>query len=515
MSNLTPNKKIFVRTVLLIILAELLSFLGYYYPAINFLTFFAIIILVISASLYRLEYGSYLTLTELFIGSFGYLFYYEASGAKISIRLALWLIIISVWLAKTIALWIKTKKLSMVFFKSKYFAYLIILSIFIIWGLTNGLLNGNSLSNLFFDFNNWLYWLLIFPIFSVLPDDKNIKIIKQIFLAAITWLSLKTIMLAYFFSHNFNGFTIDLYRWVRESGVGEITQLQIGFSRIFMQSHLFVLIGFFIVSLYLLKLIIYGANQADNKAKTAPDPSKKIIIAHVCFLSLFLTAIIISFSRSFWVGLVAGGIFVWLVAIFKFKIKFKRFIVFNLIILLSIFFSLVLFAATIRFPFPGTYGGFNPAELLSQRATQLTSEAGVASRWQLLPVLWQKISASPVLGYGFGSTITYRTSDPRILTANPPGLYTTYAFEWGWLDVWLKLGLFGLLAYLSLFIKIIYDGLKINSYFSWSLVAGLVVLIAVNMFSPYINHPLGIGYLIITFCLINFLNTAKIKKPYV
>ena len=54
------------------------------------------------------------------------------------------------------------------------------------------------------------------------------------------------------------------------------------------------------------------------------------------------------------------------------------------------------------------------------------------------------------MGRGFGATVTYQTRDPRILADNGSGEYTTYAFEWGWLDIWLKLGIFGLAAYFLL-----------------------------------------------------------------
>ena len=31
---------------------------------------------------------------------------------------------------------------------------------------------------------------------------------------------------------------------------------------------------------------------------------------------------------------------------------------------------------------------------------------------------------------GFGTSVTYETSDPRALETNPDGLFTTYSFEW-------------------------------------------------------------------------------------
>ena len=96
---------------LFIILAEIISFAGYLFPAINVSAFFVISLLTLILSLYRLEYGLAILLIELFIGSKGYLFYFASNGLTISLRIALWLIIISVWLGQTINSWIKNKKL--------------------------------------------------------------------------------------------------------------------------------------------------------------------------------------------------------------------------------------------------------------------------------------------------------------------------------------------------------------------------------------------------------------------
>ena len=537
MSTSTKNYK---NIIFIIILAEILSFLGYYYQPVNFIAFFVIAILTFVLSLRRLEYGLYILLTELLIGSFGYLFYFETGGFKISLRIALWLIIMSVWLASAIIKLAKTKKLELAFFRSSYLFYFIALAIFIVWGMISGLLQNNFLSNNFFDANNWFYFLLVFPIFSVLRADDSIKIIKQIFFASIGWLSVKTIILAYIFSHSFNYFILDLYLWVRRSGVGEITQVVPGFSRIFMQSHIFVLIGFFILLFYLLKLttaiarsapflsssgcpaldaggdtgIKKGGAQINLDSRFRGNDKREMVARndkksefYICFLllTLFLSAIIISFSRSFWLGLAAGGLFISLAAIFKLKTDIKKFIYFNLMTLGAVILSLALTFLIIKFPYPAPSGGFDATNLLSERVTQIANEAGASSRWQLLPPLWQNIKSSPVLGQGFGATVTYFSSDPRVLATNPKGEYTTYAFEWGWLDIWLKLGIFGLLAYLILLVKIIYDGLKINSYYSLSLAAGLFVILAVNITSPYANHPLGIGYLIVIAAIIDNL----------
>lgn len=511
MGILAPN--FFRNTLALVFLAELLSFLGYFYQIVNAISFFTLAILTTWLSLRRVEYGIYVLLAELFIGSFGYIFYLPIGGATISIRLALWLIIMSVWLAKTIVNGIKNKKINVDFFDSVYAKYFLTLLTFVGWGAIRGFLNGNAVNNIFFDFNNWLYLLLIFPVFSAIKNEKFLKNTARIFFSCITYLAFKTFILAYVFSHNFGASAFDLYRWLRLSGLAEITRVQPGFSRIFGQSQIFILTGFFIIFFYFIGNLI----NKNNKSETPSAPAISPIIA-IPILSLFLSSIITSFSRSFWLGLVIGLSFVFILMLFNFKIKTLS--VFFSLSFASLTLSLLLILMAVKFPYPKPYASFNSAELFGQRATEIRNEAGASSRWQLLAPLLEKIKTAPLLGRGFGQTVTYKTNDPRILASNPSGQYTTYAFEWGWLDVWLKLGLFGMLAYLILFFKIIKDaltiGLKLDNatnlkipFYFLGITVSLIVLIIVNVFSPYVNHPLGIGYLILTAGILDYYKNVR------
>ncbi len=540
------NRKFYL-ILAIIFLAELFSLFGYLLSDFNKIGFFIIVLLTIIASLIKLEYGLWILLAELFIGSKGYLFFFEYDGLIISIRIALWLIIMSVWLAKVISNLIKTRKLQIEFFKSSYFSYFIILFLFIAWGVINGFLNNNTISNIFFDFNGWLYFTLVFPVcyvcyvlnrqsplretltrrennqhfdtpkyqseqiqqkqyFDTLEYQSGfhtagspINSVLQIFTASIIWLSAKTFFLLFAFSHNMIGMTSELYRWVRVSGVGEITQMQGGFYRIFFQSHIFVLIGFFVFILLLAQAI----NKKDKL-------DKKFIIYYLLLIIILFSVIVISFSRSFWVGLAIGLLIYWFIDLLVYKASWKKFIITNAILLCAGILSVGLIVAVVKFPYPSPTGGFATTELLSERVSQITGEAGVSSRWALLPELRQEIKRAPILGQGFGATVTYKSSDPRVLQSSPTGEYTTYAFEWGWLDVWLKLGFFGMLAYLILIGKICVNGFKQSAQnkIVLGLIIGLIVISAVSVFSPYMNHPLGIGYLILVSVMI--LNKSKI-----
>lgn len=494
--NKIINRKFYLITGI-IILAELFSLSGFLVPEFGKFSFFIFVLLFLILSLIKLEYGVLILLAELFIGSKGYLFAFEFGESNISIRIALWLIVMSVWFAKVFCKSIKSKKIKIKFLKNKLFPFFLIFLIFLCWGLVSGYLNKNSFNDIFFDFNGYLFLLLIFPFFEIF-NKNNLNNLYQIFLASILWLSLKTLFLLFIFSHNILGVVEELYRWVRVTGVGEITQMQGGFYRIFFQSHIFVLIGFFILLIFL----IYKKFDYKNYFYIA------LFSLTACLLSINL----ITFSRSNWVGLITGLFLLILGLIIK--RDWQKILKAFFLVMFTGVIGIALIAVIVKFPYPSPTGGFNTAGLISERASKITNESGVSSRWTLLPVLTQKIIESPILGQGFGTTVTYKSSDPRILETTVTGDYTTFAFEWGWLDIWLKIGFLGLLSYILFIYKIFIN--NINEIFSKDfniinigIMIGIVILIIVSFFSPYTNHPLGIGFLLISAIILQ-INNEKI-----
>lgn len=483
--------KIKISSILLyIFLFEALSFLGFLFPEIRQISFFAIIFLFLIACLKDLKFGFLILLAELFIGSKGYLFYFESNGLIVSIRIAFWLIILSVWLAKEISS-ADIKKYAKILP-----AHWIVFFIFIGWGVLNGFFQNNSFENIFFDFNNWLYFALIFPLFSAFKTKKDLTLIWEVFLASIIWLILKTFFLLFLFSRNIPELIEVFYRWVRSSGVGEITLIENGFYRIFFQSHIYNLVAFFALGALILKKI-------DEKKIF----NKQNVKYHLLFIAN-LSIILISFSRSFWVGL-SVALFCFAVCV-AWWFGWKTLLKITGIVLLSSGLSFVLISAVVNFPYPPPLSDYSASSLISERAKRTSDEAAVSSRWNLLPELWNEIKKAPIMGSGLGTVITYESSDPRVLETTADGKFTTYAFEWGWLDIWLKFGLLGLLAYLVLFFKMLVGGLFLFKkdrddfeYLILGLLIGLISLMSVNFFTPYLNHPLGIGFLILLFLTLN------------
>jgi len=490
--------KYFKLSFLFVSLTLILSFAAYFYPFFNKVAFFVILALILILTLEKLEYGLYILLAELFIGSKGYLFYFDLGGVSVSLRIALFLVVMGAWLYK---------RLKILDFRLKIDKWWWILFAFIGWGLVWGLIRGNNFQNVFFDFNAWLYFGLIFIFMDTIKSREQIENAMQIFTAAVSIIILKTLFFIYIFSHGIEAAIFPIYRWLRQFLIGEITLTPSGFYRIFFQSQIYVLIGLFIFIALLIWRQKFPLRPPFSKGELEEN-----FISHWLLVIGSLSSILVSFSRSFWVGF-AFGVLVLLISLFISKFPFKMIFKIILVGLLTVSASAALIWIIMRFPYP-TPSQISFGSMFGERMD--FGEAAVRSRWDLLPPLGRAIAKHPIIGSGFGTTITYKSSDPRALEVNPTGEFTTYAFEWGYLDIILKIGLAGLAAYLILIGKILRQGWQIlkfpisNFQFSITLgmFLGLAAFLATNFFSPYLNHPLGIGYIMM--CGVIFAKSEQI-----
>jgi len=476
------------KLILAIFFIEILSLISFKSVILSAIFFILISIAVLLFTLYKLEYGLYIALIELMIGSYGYLFYLQLPGFKAPIRLAIFLIVFFVWLIK----YFRPRDFFNLLKKSRIIQTLILFLIFLGIGFINGLLHHNGLANVFFDFNGYLYFGLFFVFLEVFKNEKQIINFLKILIASLIYVSLKIFITLYFFSHGFLNISDLLYHWIRDTRVGEITYAGANFFRIFFQSQIWSLIGIFIAAVLLILMI----NQKNDSSE-----SKKHFIWLFLLLIIIQTSILISFSRSFWLGEIIGLIALFVYLIFKERLKLKKLAQILGIVLSSVIISILLLILITNFPIPKPSNEF-AALMLKNRLVAFWGEAGVSSRWNELPVLLNQIKKVPLLGTGFGTSLTYKSNDPRIKNeTNPEGWYTTYAFEWGYLDTVTEIGFIGLLVYLLFIGQIFYLGLKnLNTHYSLliiGLLIGLIVLLITHTFSPYLNHPLGIGYLML------------------
>jgi len=446
--------------------------------------FFAVILAIAAAlTIRKIEYGVYLLLGELIVGGLGYLLFFPLPVGAISLRLGLFLTVFFVWLIK----WLKSCKFD--WLRDLWLIPLVLTFVIFAIAIIEGLANGYTPNNIFSDFNGYLYFALI-GLFAI--SNLELKKILQLLFAGSLVLGLKTIIILFVFSHGWA--TVGqsfIYHWIRDTGVGEITLINYPLFRVFFQSHFYNLLALIFGDFILL------LDKNKNHA-----PYSRLGLWLLIWLNFFV--IVISQSRSFWVaGLTALAIFLPLAMIY-FKVGRQK--VIFLLILIPIF------AVSANFAGQLVLGNWQ-VNFFTGRISGIAGSIGVSSRLAQLQPALDLIDQSPLLGHGFGATVRYRSDDPRIKNqSNPEGWTDAPALEWGYLDLAVKAGLIGLAVYLF-FLSVLAWQLLIQAQsgnlLSAGLLLGLLTLMIIHIFTPYLNHPLGIGYVLAVFGL----SRSNIKPP--
>ncbi len=467
-----------------LLIVELISFLAYYFPIIGPFGITAIGLAVLILAWKRPEAALSILLLELIVGSKGHMLSWQGEDS-FSLRMAIWLAVLLAFCLRLVIRWPSEGKELLQ--KAKIFPFrnqYLLLSLSVLIGLIIGFWR-NALPDFIADANAWVYFLILPPFVaayyhsSVQAKQRLLQIME---LGAI-WLAIKTLAFLFLFSHNVI-FLSDLYWWIRRSGVGEVTAMAGGWQRIFIQSQVFSAI-MLLISLRDIVSRPLGRFQQILVSSIKP--------------ALYVSTIVLSMSRSFWLGLGVMGIGAGAFLLFKRAWPgFGRLVAGGAAALLL---GAVLIFAVINFPYPSGGPLSFSARAFAQRTDLGDGEAAISSRWNLLGPLSKASFESPIFGQGFGRTVTYRTEDPRLVLSGRQD-YTTYAFEWGYLDILLKLGILGFFAYLWLLFSILKRGLTSRDGVKIGLSLGIIFLALIHVFTPYLNHPLGIAYIVLASCLI-------------
>lgn len=457
------------------VLVEGASLVSFFYGKLALPILVATGLAVLWVSIKNPEWGIYILFGELFFGSRGRLI----EHGFLSLRLTIFVAVFLGWVIREV----QSSKFKVQSYKAKFksseipFSYWLLLLIIVISAI-HGWFVGNGIKNVFLDANGYLYLAILPVVFSVIKTRQQLENILKILGAALVIVALKTLVIFAWFANCLPG-VANVYRWVIERDIGEITGTDCTAARIFMQSQFWALMGLF----------IFGAAYFFEK-------SKWLLISAAVF------SVIMSLSRSFWLGAIAGFIFAGTFLLFYYKIPFWKIFKFGLILIFIAGLELGVVYAIAKL------GGGTLSASVTSRIDNPADEAAGGARLRLLPELWREIKESPVIGKGFGEEVTYKSFLPdRVRLDNPDGEITSYAFEWSYLDTWLKIGFVGLTVYLIFVWQILIKGWKALSTadapsVNLGLLAGLVCLVVLNITTPFLNHPLGIGYLILAF--VNF-----------
>ncbi|KKQ28130.1 MAG: hypothetical protein US42_C0002G0085 [Candidatus Magasanikbacteria bacterium GW2011_GWC2_37_14] len=411
------------------------------------------------------EYAWYLVLGELFLGGGGH--FLEISG--LSIRTIFICFFLFLWLMQHLGQnTLKEKLLT----KTPLIYFLSIFFVFLIFSVFNGLENGHSLRLIFQDLIPYSLLFLIFPSNHLFSEEKTQNYFVRLLFVFIIGNALFSLITFALFSSGLNTIHDIFYTWYRDVNIGKITDLYNGFFRIVEPEHLLI------TPLILLITSLLMRDERHHKMWRV-----------IRFFAL--TIFCLNFSRTYFLALGAGLI------ILKYKHSFIKWLreCFTVVILLSLIFISVNFIAS--------GGNSLGLELVGLRAQSLINpeiELSSNTRMLILPVINTLILIHPIIGSGLGATVTF--FDNNIFNT-----VTTSNFDWGYLEMWAELGIFGalLLVALYLFVAAILI-MKIKTIPDWhdfdvGLLAGIVAFLVMNITMPALFHVYGILFLLLVLTL--------------
>ena len=458
---------------------ELLSYWGWHAQEIRVAVLAMLVIGAIILACLDLRWLFALVLIEAVIGSHGRLFFADVGGLSVSLRMALFATLALGWIihaARGCA--------RILHFRHAHASGPLLLLIgAVTLAVFRGLSMGASPVEIFNDANGYAFLLLIPIGLDLFADRASFAWLLRATTGAVAWLATKSVLLLYLFSHAFPGaFLLDIFKWQRKFGLTEITHLSGGAVRVFAASDVLLLPALFL-----------GAFMAWEYRRRST----------LLWTALAAAAFLLSLSRSFWLGAAVATAF--MLPVF---VRFEIVPLASLGRLTKVAFSAValgalLLVATVLFPLPKPAQNAAAWSAYGSRLLD-ASDAAVSSRWNMLAPLQSGIGASPLIGSGFGAQITYQSDDPRMHDLHPGGLVTTGAIEWQYLEIWLKMGLLGVAAIIWLWWRIglfFWKTLETAQGSDRLVAAGLMLsflaFIVANIFTPYLNHPLGWVFLTI------------------
>lgn len=442
-------------------------------------------------SWHKLEIGLAIAFAELMANSHGHLVAVNIGGFDLSLRMIIFGAVMLAWLglfvAQKISFNVKDRRLW------PFYA----LGVAVLIGFIVGLME-NDKSLVFQDGNAYLYAAYILPIVSIEWTAIRQRLLLQVLAASVTWVIFLSLGLLYLYTHLSEVILVDVYTFIRDTRTGEITRFEGGFYRVFMQSQFWVYVMMYLLATY---FWIRGIRKKDW------------VFPFVGFAATF-SIVTISMSRSFWVGAFAAVLIFLVLVIVYSKPSWKKLGGAIGMTAFGKFAALLILIAVVFFPIPRQGDLIGLGGLTSRTGID---DVAVTSRWKLLDPMISTIKMNPVIGYGFGKEIEFKTDDPRILEQDPSGVQKTFAFEWGWLELMVKMGIFGIIAFAYLFFTS-FKGLQplLSDKRTWlgvGLISGLVMLYFTHIFSPYLNHPIGLGYLL--FLVPFFQNRSRVATQKV
>jgi len=398
---------------------------------------------------------------ELFLGGGGHL----VEIYTIPLRMILFVLMLFLWLSYKFMTNFSIKKSSFAL------SAIIVLLSYSFVSSSVGILKSNPYLLVIRDLTPILFFLYYFIMRDILTSEERIRAVIKLMLFSAMLLSLVGISI-YLAGNLMPQYRNYIYTFV--NNIGEVDfRFQSNFG-VFHKGYIFVLIS----SLILFNSLIQEKNLLNSKKM-------------VSFVILAI-ALILSLTRGFWIAFLFSSMFIFLLLKINAKIKF-----------LFVFVSLVIIVLVMLFSLPTAI-----CSDIVNRTSDLGGDVSIQRRLHFIPIAANIFLQNPILGSGYGTVL--------------PGDVGSH-LEISYLDILMEQGMIGFMIWGYLIYKVFFHWRKLRrkipakKVFLDGLIAGLVGLLIVTGINPFINNPLGIGYLLIIIITLEYferqLAKAKTIRP--
>lgn len=435
-----------------------------------------------------LVWGLAFAMLEIFIGGHGHLIDVTLGGTTLGIRQGIFL---AVMLGTLYHFVVKHVRPRFVVERDLPFVFL---AGAIVLGTISGFAR-NSIGAAFDDMNGYATLAYLLPVAMIVWTQEAKRVLLWTFALGATWVAGSSLLLLFLFTHLPVEGIWALYGFVRDARLAEVTILSNPewlmnlfpngpwYFRVFEQGQFTVMM----FTLVLIAAVVFVAKEWKER--------KMLILP----LALMIAVDISGQSRSFWLGLIAA-VGMMAIVILQHRTPIKEILRVKAVGAIALCLALLSLWVLIVLPIPPRPDLTNSPYYKGHEDD--TRELAVSSRWNLLGPMMKEIGENPLWGSGFGTPVTYISDDPRIRAMSGTGEYTTYRFEWGYQDIWLKMGVPGLLAFGFYLVTILRAGYRSiiereeTRWLTLSVSCGVIALYVSHVFSPYLNHPIGLGFML-------------------
>ncbi len=435
-----------------------------------------------------LVWGFALAMLEIFVGGHGHMIDVSLGGVTLGIRQGIFVAVMLGTLYHIIVNHVRPR-----FVAERDLPF-----VFLAGAIALGTISGftrNSFSAAFDDMNGYATLAYLLPLSMIVWTQEAKRVLLWTFALAATWVAASSLALLFAFTHLPVQGIWALYGFVRDARLAEVTLLSgpawlVGllpngpwYFRVFEPAQFYVMT----FTLVLCSALMFAIKDWRTRWMIALP------------LTAMLAIDIAGQSRSFWLGLCGATVVLGMI-VFTEKNAIKEIMKVEAIGAVAVAVAAVCLWTLVVFPFPPRPDLTSSPYYKGQEDD--TRNLAVSSRWNLLGPMMDKIGEQPLWGSGFGTTVTYVSDDPRIRANNGTGEYTTYRFEWGYQDIWLKMGIPGILAFGFYFLSVLravhrsYTAREETRWLSMGLASGVLALFIAHIFSPYLNHPIGLGFIV-------------------